>query len=131
MLEAPNWYARKYNSVVARTGESDPDAEFHIRQIGAQHHESRLATIDYGDTFVLDLPGGVANCIRRKRLLKTCDALDDRADRRTIASSAEEWGFADASTYSRTRLAGRQALDLAEHRSACRRRGHPEQPFDQ
>jgi len=55
MLEAPNWYARKYNSVVARTGESDPDAEFHIRQISAQHHESRLATIDYGDTFVLHL----------------------------------------------------------------------------
>lgn len=62
MLEAPNWYARKYNSVVARTRESDPDAEFHIKQIGAQHHESRLVTIDYGDTFVLDLrdKGGIA-----------------------------------------------------------------------
>lgn len=62
MLEAPNWYARKYNSVVARTRESDPDAEFHIRQIGAQRHASRLATIDYGDAFVLDLrdEGGIA-----------------------------------------------------------------------
>ncbi|MET3794245.1 helix-turn-helix domain-containing protein [Aquamicrobium terrae] len=62
MLEAPNWYARKYNSVVARTRESDPDAEFHIRQIGAQHHSSRLATIDYSDAFVLDLrdAGGIA-----------------------------------------------------------------------
>lgn len=62
MLEAPNWYARKYNSVVARTRESDPDAEFHIRQIGAQGHASRLATIDYGDAFVLDLrdKGGIA-----------------------------------------------------------------------
>lgn len=62
MLEAPNWYARKYNSVVARTRESDPDAEFHIQQIGAQRHASRLATIDYGDAFVLDLQdkGGIA-----------------------------------------------------------------------
>jgi AraC-like DNA-binding protein len=62
MLEAPNWYARKYDSVVARTRESDPDAEFHIRQIGPQRHASRLATIDYGDTFVLDLQdkGGIA-----------------------------------------------------------------------
>jgi AraC family ethanolamine operon transcriptional activator len=62
MLEAPNWYARKYNSVVARTRESDPDAEFHIRQIGAQHHASNLTTIDYGDAFVLDLrdEGGIA-----------------------------------------------------------------------
>jgi len=62
MLAAPNWYARRYNSVVARTRESDPDAEFHIQQIGAQRHVSRLATIDYGDTFVLDLrdKGGIA-----------------------------------------------------------------------
>src|SRR5687768_16078455 len=62
MLEAPNWYARKYNSVVARTRESDPDAAFHIQQIGAQRHESRLATIDHGDAFVLHLQdkGGIA-----------------------------------------------------------------------
>lgn len=62
MLEAPNWYARQYNSVVARTRESDPDAEFHIRQIGEQRHASSLATIDYGDAFVLDLrdKGGIA-----------------------------------------------------------------------
>src|SRR5437868_1105082 len=62
MLEAPNWYARKYNSVVARTHESDPDAEFHIQQIGARRHASRMATIDYGDAFVLDLrdKGGIA-----------------------------------------------------------------------
>lgn len=62
MLETPHWYARKYNSVVARTRESDPDAEFHIQQIGAQPHVSRLTTIDYGDAFVLDLrdEGGIA-----------------------------------------------------------------------
>lgn len=61
-MEAPNWYARQYNSVVARTRESDPDAEFHIQQIGEQRHASSLATIDYGDTFVLDLrdKGGIA-----------------------------------------------------------------------
>jgi len=45
--------------------------------------------------------GGVANYIRRRRLLKTRDALADKTDRRTIASIAEEWGFTDASTYSR------------------------------
>lgn len=62
MREAPTWYARKYSSVVARSSESDPDAEFHIQQIGAQRHASRLATIDYGDAFVLDLrdKGGIA-----------------------------------------------------------------------
>jgi AraC-like DNA-binding protein len=62
MLEAPNWYARKYNSVVARSRETDPDAEFHIQQIGARAHASRMATIDYADAFVLDLrdKGGIA-----------------------------------------------------------------------
>lgn len=62
MREAPTWYARKYNSVVARSSESDPDAEFHIQQISAQRHASRLTTIDYGDAFVLDLrdKGGIA-----------------------------------------------------------------------
>lgn len=62
MLEAPNWYARRYNSVVARSRETDPDAEFHIQQIGARTHASRMATIDYADAFVLDLrdKGGIA-----------------------------------------------------------------------
>lgn len=62
MPEAPNWYARKYNSVAARIRESDPDASFHIRQIDAQRHESRLSTIDHGNAFVLHLrdKGGVA-----------------------------------------------------------------------
>jgi len=62
MLEAPTWYARKYNSIIARTRESDPDAEFHIQQINAQSHASHMATIDYGDAFVLALQdkGGIA-----------------------------------------------------------------------
>jgi AraC-like DNA-binding protein len=62
MLEAPNWYARKYNSVLARTRETDPDAEFHIRQTGREFHASRLTTIDYGDAYVLDLrdKGGIS-----------------------------------------------------------------------
>ena len=54
MRDAPNWYARKYHSVVARSLETDPDAEFHIRQIGARSHASRMATVEYGDAFVLD-----------------------------------------------------------------------------
>nr|WMC99155.1 helix-turn-helix domain-containing protein [Aminobacter aminovorans] len=62
MLEAPSWYARKYNSVLARTRETDPDAEFHISQTGRELHASRLTTIDYGDAYVLDLrdKGGIA-----------------------------------------------------------------------
>ncbi|CAN7451791.1 helix-turn-helix domain-containing protein [Devosia sp. LjRoot3] len=62
MREAPNWYARKYNSIAARSRETDPDAEFHIRQIGKQSHVSRLATVAHGDAFVLDLrdKGGIA-----------------------------------------------------------------------
>lgn len=62
MRDAATWYARKYNSVVARSLETDPDAEFHIRQIGARSHKSRMATVEYGDAFVLDLrdQGGIA-----------------------------------------------------------------------
>lgn len=62
MREAPNWYARKYHSVVARSRETDPDAEFHIQQIGARTHASRMATVEYGDAFILDLrdKGGIA-----------------------------------------------------------------------
>lgn len=62
MRDAPNWYARKYSSLVARSHESDPDAEFHIRQTGNLSHVSRLTTVEYGDAFVLDLrdKGGLA-----------------------------------------------------------------------
>lgn len=45
--------------------------------------------------------GGISNYVRRKRLLKTRDVLADSSDRRSISSIAEEWGFTDASTYSR------------------------------
>lgn len=50
---------------------------------------------------IFEPAGGVSNYIRRKRLLKTRDVLADSSDRRTISSIAEEWGFADASAYSR------------------------------
>ncbi|MET3794246.1 helix-turn-helix domain-containing protein [Aquamicrobium terrae] len=50
---------------------------------------------------IFEPAGGVSNYIRRKRLLKTRDALADSADRRTISNIAEEWGFTNASTYSR------------------------------
>lgn len=45
--------------------------------------------------------GGISNYVRRKRLLKTRDILADSSDRRSISGIAEEWGFTDASTYSR------------------------------
>jgi AraC-like DNA-binding protein len=45
--------------------------------------------------------GGVSNYVRRKRLLKTRDALADSSDRRTISTIAEASGFHDPSTYSR------------------------------
>lgn len=46
--------------------------------------------------------GGISNHIRRQRLLRTRDILADDMDRRSISAIAEEWGFTDASTYSRT-----------------------------
>lgn len=46
--------------------------------------------------------GGISSYIRRQRLLRTRDALSDSSDRRSIARIAEQWGFFDASAYSRT-----------------------------
>ncbi|MFS8112356.1 helix-turn-helix domain-containing protein [Rhizobium jaguaris] len=46
--------------------------------------------------------GGISAYIRRQRLLRTRDALSDSSDMRSIASIAEQWGFFDASAYSRT-----------------------------
>jgi AraC-like DNA-binding protein len=46
--------------------------------------------------------GGVASYIRKQRLLRTRDALADIADTRSISRIAEQWGFIDASAYSRT-----------------------------
>lgn len=45
--------------------------------------------------------GGISAYIRRQRLLKTRDALSDVSDTRAIGSIAEEWGFVDASAFSR------------------------------
>jgi AraC-like DNA-binding protein len=45
---------------------------------------------------------GISNYIRRQRLLKTKEALADCTNVRPISSIAEEWGFVDPSTYSRT-----------------------------
>lgn len=45
--------------------------------------------------------GGVSTYIRRARLRKTREVLADSADRRPISAIAEQWGFADPSTYSR------------------------------
>ncbi|MDL2405891.1 helix-turn-helix domain-containing protein [Rhizobium calliandrae] len=46
--------------------------------------------------------GGISAYIRRQRLLRTRDALSDSCDMRPIACIAEQWGFYDASAYSRT-----------------------------
>lgn len=46
--------------------------------------------------------GGISTYIRRQRLLRTRDALSDSSDTRQIALIAEQWGFTDASAYSRT-----------------------------
>lgn len=45
--------------------------------------------------------GGVSTHIRRERLRKTRDALENSSDRRPISIIAEQWGFWDASAYSR------------------------------
>jgi AraC-like DNA-binding protein len=50
---------------------------------------------------IFEPAGGIANYVRRKRLLKTRDVLADSSDRRSISIIAEEWGFSDASAYSR------------------------------
>lgn len=46
--------------------------------------------------------GGIASYIRKRRLLRTRDALSDIEDTRSISRIAEQWGFVDASAYSRT-----------------------------
>ncbi|TCS00937.1 helix-turn-helix domain-containing protein [Rhizobium sp. BK418] len=45
--------------------------------------------------------GGISAYIRRQRLLRTRDALSDSSDMRPVARIAEQWGFLDASAYSR------------------------------
>jgi AraC-like DNA-binding protein len=45
--------------------------------------------------------GGISTYIRRERLRKTRNALENSIDQRAISSIAEQWGFWDPSTYSR------------------------------
>lgn len=45
--------------------------------------------------------GGVSTHIRRERLRRTRDALENSSDRRPISIIAEQWGFEDPSAYSR------------------------------
>ncbi|MDM9627759.1 helix-turn-helix domain-containing protein [Rhizobium sp. S152] len=51
---------------------------------------------------IFESSGGIATYIRRQRLLRTKEILSDNRDRRCISLIAEEWGFMDPSTYSRT-----------------------------
>lgn len=46
--------------------------------------------------------GGIASYIRRQRLLRIRAALSDSMDGRSISRIAGEWGFVDASAFSRT-----------------------------
>ena len=62
--------------------------------------------------------GGIASYIRKRRLLRTRDALSDIADGRSIARIAEQWGFIDPSAYSRTfrnefGISPKEARDIA------------------
>ncbi|MGK6317099.1 helix-turn-helix domain-containing protein [Neorhizobium sp. DT-125] len=50
---------------------------------------------------IFEPTGGISGYIRRQRLLRTRDILADGTDSRSISAIAEEWGFMDASTYSR------------------------------
>lgn len=51
---------------------------------------------------IFEPTGGISIYIRRQRLLRTREILADDTDSRSISAIAEEWGFMDASTYSRT-----------------------------
>ncbi|TWF47378.1 helix-turn-helix domain-containing protein [Neorhizobium alkalisoli] len=51
---------------------------------------------------IFEAAGGISNYIRRQRLLRTKDLLSDETNKRSISSIAEEWGFMDPSTFSRT-----------------------------
>ena len=46
--------------------------------------------------------GGIASYIRKQRLLRTREALSDSMDGRSISRIAGQWGFVDASAFSRT-----------------------------
>jgi len=84
--------ARITQVIMDRLGDRDLTPEKLCRAVGVSR--SRLYRI-------FEPAGGVSNYIRRRRLLKTRDALTDPSDKRTIAGIAEEWNFSDASTYSR------------------------------
>lgn len=62
--------------------------------------------------------GGISTYVRRQRLLRTRQALHDPNDGRTIIMIAEQWGFTDASVFSR---AFRQEFGLSpkELREQC------------
>jgi AraC-like DNA-binding protein len=85
--------SRAYRLVAAQLADRNLTPEKICRELGISR--SRLYRI-------FEPVGGVANYIRRQRLLKTRDALGDSTDGSPISSIAEKWGFMDPSTYSRT-----------------------------
>jgi len=85
-------FARADKLIAARLADRDLTPEKLCQELGISR--SRLYRI-------FEPVGGVSNYIRRRRLLKTRDALGDSADGSPISSIAEKWGFMDPSTYSR------------------------------
>lgn len=78
---------------------------------------------------VFEPVGGIANFVRRKRLLKTCDVLADSSDGRSISTIAQDWGFMDPSVYSRM---FRKEFGLTPKEARAQGwRGHPPMPVQQ
>lgn len=85
--------ARANKLIAARLSDRNLSPESLCQELGISR--SRLYRI-------FEPAGGISNYIRRERLLRTRELLTDETERRSISSIAEEWGFMDASTYSRT-----------------------------
>ncbi len=85
--------ARAKKLIAAKLAERDLSPEMLCRELEVSR--SRLYRI-------FEPTGGISNYIRRQRLMRTKDLLGDESDTRSISSIAEDWGFTDPSTYSRT-----------------------------
>ena len=85
--------ARANKLIAAKLSDHDLSPEKLCRDLNVSR--SRLYRI-------FEPTGGISSYIRRQRLLRTRDILADQTDSRSISAIAEEWGFMDASTYSRT-----------------------------
>lgn len=85
--------ARAKRLIAVKLAERDLSPEMLCRELNVSR--SRLYRI-------FEPAGGISNYIRHQRLLRTKELLADHNNTRSISSIAEEWGFLDPSTYSRT-----------------------------